>query len=510
MSKSGNRSAVLQWVVVLGVGVLVVAVVLGLNLISRLDAGQDVLNGAKPAFIPASRVTADRAGINIISQDVNMADPLMERSGGGAGEVGTVVAYVAKREGVSDTAALALLDKDFPHTTALLASLPLSSATGELAGFEGLLEKLLHLTPTQLLAALKADFPALAQTVTYLPKVTHHWDNIAGIGGLTRFNGTPVKTVPQLRDYFSDDVIPVLERERTHFDSLDGTSSLSWIAPLLVAVGGVVIVFALLMMWRNWRGPVGRREAVAGAGVVTVVGIVVVALVLILNLIPRTTNGQKLLDSLKPVWTAQRVAGDRAGIDMVSDIVNLETPIMNRAGGASTEVPQLINLVARKTGLTPQAVLATLGKDFPHLTALLGALPLSSVQAELPALTPIVTPAITKIPRLAQTVLSAPNVIGPWDKVPGTDGATRFDGTPIRTVPQVRDYFSDDVIPVLVAERSNYDKLMKTSKINFIGWLVLAVGVIVIVYGLLMLGLARRPPGASVSAGPTGTPLPAA
>ncbi len=35
----GNRSGLLQWVVVLDVGVLVVTLILGLNLIPRLNAG---------------------------------------------------------------------------------------------------------------------------------------------------------------------------------------------------------------------------------------------------------------------------------------------------------------------------------------------------------------------------------------------------------------------------------------------------------------------------------------
>jgi hypothetical protein len=59
-------------------------------------------------------------------------------------------------------------------------------------------------------------------------------------------------------------------------------------------------------------------------------------------------------------------------------------------------------------------------------------------------------------------------------------------------MPQVASYFSADVIPVLETQRANYDKLVKTSDIAFIGPLVLIVGLIVIVYGLLMLYLASR------------------
>ena len=79
-----------------------------------------------------------------------------------------------------------------------------------------------------------------------------------------------------------------------------------------------------------------------------------------------------------------------------------------------------------------------------------------------------------------------------WNNVPNTDGATLFNGTPIKTVPDVRTYFGSDVIPVLENQRGNYEQLVASSSIFFIGPLVLIVGIIVIIYGLLMLLLARR------------------
>jgi hypothetical protein len=61
-------------------------------------------------------------------------------------------------------------------------------------------------------------------------------------------------------------------------------------------------------------------------------------------------------------------------------------------------------------------------------------------------------------------------------------------------VPDVQNYFSTDVIPVLERQRADYDKLTTTSKINFIGPLVLIIGIVVILYGLLMLALAAGLP----------------
>jgi hypothetical protein len=61
----------------------------------------------------------------------------------------------------------------------------------------------------------------------------------------------------------------------------------------------------------------------------------------------------------------------------------------------------------------------------------------------------------------------------------------------------VKNYFADDVIPVLATQQQNYTNLVKTSKIDFIGPLVLIVGLIVIAYGLLMVALARGALGVS-------------
>src|SRR5437868_3276204 len=131
-----KRVRMLQWAVVLVVGVIVVAIVLGLKLIPRLNDGQKVLDAALPGF-------------------------------------------------------LAFLGEE------------------------------LKLTPTQLDAALNANFPALAGSIANLPKVTAGWESIPGIDGLTRFDGAPVRSVPELSTYFTSDLIPVLERQRGNYDSLD-------------------------------------------------------------------------------------------------------------------------------------------------------------------------------------------------------------------------------------------------------------------------------------------------
>ena len=501
--KIASRSGVLQWVIVLVVGVLVVTVVLGLNLIPRLNDGQKVLNAAKPAFA-AQRLTGARAGIDLISKNADTADPLMTPRGGASAEVPKLIAFVSQKTGLAPAAVVAALQKNFPHTTALLETIPLSAVTAELPGLLAFLEKTLKVSQAQLLGAMTTSFPGLTQAITNLPTVTNGWYQIQGIGGLTRFDGTPVQSVPDLRTYFSSDLIPVLETQKGNFDSLDGTSSVNWVAPLLLVVGIIVILFALAMIALNLRGRVSRGPAVAGASVVLVVGVGVVALVLGLSLVPRVSHGQKLLNALRPVNDPARIHGDRAGITMVDAIAKTEDPLMTARGAAVAEVPKLIAFVSQKTGLAPAAVVAALQKNFPHTTALLETIPLSSVTAELPGLFAFLEKALNvsqtdllaamkaNFPALTQAISNLPPVTSGWDQIPGAEGFTRFDGTPVKSVPQVAAYFDSDVIPILETQTGNYHKLMQTSTIDFIGPLVLIVGIIVILYGLLMLFLARR------------------
>jgi multisubunit Na+/H+ antiporter MnhB subunit len=306
----------------------------------------------------------------------------------------------------------------------------------------------------------------------------------------------------------------VLERQQGNFASLDGTSTVNWIAPLLLIVGIVVILFALLMIALNMRGRVSRGPAMTTAAVVFVAGVGVVALVLVLSLVPRVANGQKLLDDLRPTATPARVHGDRVGIDYVAAVIKTEDPIMTEQGGGAAEVPKLVAFVSQKTGLSQAQVLGALQKNFPHTTALLQAIPLSGVTAEIPNLltflektlkvsqTQLLAALQQSFPRLTQAIVNLPTVTAGWNQVPKVN-ATRFDGTPIKGVPDIGAYFSADVIPVLETQRGNFAHLVETSKINFIGPLVLIVGIIVILYGLLMLLLASREPPRTRGADPS-------
>ncbi len=498
-------SAMVSWLVVALVGVFVVAVVAGVSLIPRLNAANRVIDHGNPVFA-AKRVAGDRAGITIISHAANTLTPIVTPKGGAAAEVPKLVAFVSKQTGLSQTQVLAALTKNFPHTTALLEAIPLSAVTAELPGLVNFLAANLHASPTQVLAGLKAGFPALYQSIINLPFVTGGWNNVPGTAALTRFNGAPVHTVPQVRDYFSADVIPVLEHQQTHFRALSGSDGVAFIAPLLLTVGIIVIIFGVAMALFARKG-LPKEMAAAGWSLVTAVGVAIVVVVLALNLFPRLDGGQRLLDRAKPAFNPTRVHGDVAAITMVSHVVNFAAPAVTPQGGAAAEVPALIAGVAKQTHLSQAAVLAALTSNFPHVTALLKALPLSAVTAETPHLLAFLGTALhlspaqvsaalkTNFPAIFQAVTNLPFVTNGWNNIPGTAGLTNFSGAPVHSVPQMQAYLSTNVVPFLSTENADYQTVSNTwPRLPVFPPLLLVTGIIVTLYGALMLFLTLRKP----------------
>jgi hypothetical protein len=502
--------AMLSWLVVALVGVFVVAVVAGVSLFPRLNAAQRVIDHGQPAF-SQDRVTGDRAGITFISHAVDTLTPIVTPQGGAAAEVPGLVSFVSKQTGLSQPAVLSALKTNFPHTTALLEAIPLSSVTSEIPGLVNFLATVLHTTPAGVLSALKANFPDLYQSITQLPYVTNGWYKVPGTAALTTFNGTPVNTVPQVRSYFSADVVPVLEDQRTHFDALASDGGVSFLAPLLLTVGIVVIIFGVAMALFA-RKTLPREMAAAGWSLVTAVGAALVVVVLALSFFPRLDGAQNLLDQASPAFNATRVQGDEASVAMVSHVVGFAAPAVTPAGGGAAEVPALISFVSRQAGLPQSAVLAALTKNFPHATALLEALPLSAVTSETPGLVSFLATALhttpagvlsalkTSFPDLYQAVTQLPYVTGGWNNIPGTANLTSFSGAPVHTMPQMQTYLASDVVPYLSTEQSDFSTVSTTwPRLPVFPPLLLITGIIVILYGLLMLALSLRNPARVIS-----------
>jgi hypothetical protein len=494
------------WLGVALVGLVIVVLVVALGLVPRLAAGQDVLDAAKPALTD-QRVAGDRAGIDFISKYVDLADPLMTVRGGGSTDVETLVGILRRRAKLSSKEALELLHKEAPHTEALLRALPLSAVADEIPALTSYLATTLNLPEEDLAAEVEQSFPKLSQTLTALPSVTDGWNDIPGVEGLTRFDGTtPVRTVPDLRDTFSADLVATVERDKDDFQDAASNGGIGYIPWLLLVVGIVVLAYGLLQAWRAARAAPGRR---AWAGVVAV-GVVILGLVLLLGYVPRLKSADRLISDLDPAFATQRVEGDRAGVDMVHQAVLFGDPIVTARGGAAAEAPQLVAFVAGKTNVSRDKVRAGLRRRVPRIAAMLQAIPLSKVAAEVPHLVRVLAKRLkigpnevismlrAKTPHLAQSILAVRPVAFGWNAIPGTAQLTDFDGmTPVRTMPTLDQYFSTEVIPVLETQRENFRDLADPwPRVNALAPLLLVLGAGVTLYGLLMMRVATRPPPA--------------
>ena len=482
---------------VAAVGLLVIVLVFALGLFKRMDAADELLDDARPAFTE-ERVQGDIAGINMVSSIVDMAEPIATESGTAAAEVPQLIAFVSEETGLPPAQVQALLQQNFPHTTALLQAIPLSDVSAELPKLVAFLSDTLGISQEQVVAALEQNFPGLAQSIAALPVVTSGWDQVPGTENLTRFDGEPVTDLPEVRDYFKDDLIPAVASQQENFQDLDGLPGGPLaIPPLLLVLGIGVLGFGL---WMAAPGQADARGLPVAWIVVAAAGVIVVGLVAgVIQAFSRLDAGQEVLDELEPAFTVERVEGSRAGINIISSVVDMADPIATESGTAAAEVPQLIAFVSEETGLPPAQVQALLQQNFPHTTALLQAIPLSDVSAELPKLVAFLSDTLgisqeqvvaaleQNFPGLAQSIAALPVVTSGWDQVPGTENLTRFDGEPVTDVPDVRDYFAEDAIPVLERQQGNFeDTADPWPELDVFPPLLLGVGILVILYGTLM------------------------
>ena len=157
------------WGVVAAVGLLLLVIVFALGLFGRLGSGQDLVDNDSSGF-QEERVQGARAGINIVSEIVDTADPITTKSGGAAGEVPKLIKFVSSETALTPAQVLVAVQQAAPKTTKLLQSLPLSDVSKELPGLLKFLGTTLKLSPTELNAALAKNFPALSQTISSLPR----------------------------------------------------------------------------------------------------------------------------------------------------------------------------------------------------------------------------------------------------------------------------------------------------------------------------------------------------
>jgi len=488
------------WLGVASIGLIVLLLVLGLQLIPRLTKGQEVLDAANPAFSD-ERVAGLRAGTDFISQYVDLANPLITQRG--RREVPELVELIRKETKLSRAEVRRLLRREAPHIEALLRALPLSRVSDEIPVLAQFLATTLNVTPEDLQIALAQRFPRLAQTLVALPNVTTGWRGVPGVEGrLTRLDGTPVTSVPQLRDYYRRDLVPLVVEHRDDVQYAHGWFGIGYIPWLLALVGLAVLVYGLMQANRAYRVTPGKLSWFAVVGL----GVLVALIVGALQYFPRFAGAQRTVEDFKPAFDAQRVDATIAGIDMVQQTVRFGDPIATRKGGAVQEVPQLIAFVGDRTGQPDAQVLRSIRRIAPRTAALLDAIPLSAVAAEVPKLrAALVKRGIPRIqldaalerevPGLDRVLDRVVPVALNWRKIPGTENLTRFDGeTPVRTMPALAGWLREEVLPIFPDQRNNFEKLANTwPPLTVFAPLLLALGLLAVTYGLVgMQFFARR------------------
>ena len=266
-AKSATRnSSSLAWFVVVVAGLVVLAIVSGLQLSARLGAGQDVLDGARPLFTE-ERIVGDRVGITMIGNVADMVDPIIDAKGGAAGEVGDLVGLVAGATGLPQADVLAALKANFPHTYHLLLALPLDQVSAEIPDLLTFVSKNSQVgDENAVLGAIAATTPRLAQAITNLMVVTENWRDVAGTDGVLRFDGvTEVNSVPEIRGLFEDDVVTGVETVASDFRGLDEPApKVGLIALILTVIGVIVVLFGLVMMGLTRTNAYGSQVHIFG------------------------------------------------------------------------------------------------------------------------------------------------------------------------------------------------------------------------------------------------------
>ena len=496
-----STTASRAWMGVVVAGVIVVALVLGLQLIPRLSAGQKVLDAAQPAMSDGA-VAGEVAGTELLSQVVDLVDPLMTRKGQSREELGRLVTMIKRESGVSAERARAVLRREAPHTEALLRAVPFSGMADERRRLTSYLAATLNVTGEVLEDELARSFPRIYQMLSELPSVTSGWYDVPGTETLTRFDGKKVASMPEVRDYLRDDLVASVESERDRFQALAGSGGIGYIPWLLLVLGAGLALFGLLHARWSASHPSGR----IAWGAVAVAGVLVVIVVGALQYFPRFSGADTTIEAFEPAFDEQRVSGLRAGADFVVQTVRFADPIMTTSGRAADELPKLVTFISGRAGMSDSAVRQGLRRAAPRTMALFEAMPLSEVATEVPHLVAVLSRKLgvggdalvrrlrKRTPGLAQALLAVgPATIG-WDSIAGTKDLTRFElGTPVRSAPEFANYVDLDVVGLFEAQRAHFDALADPwPPVSIFAGIALGIGALLAIYGTAMLFLATQ------------------
>jgi hypothetical protein len=440
----------------------------------------------------------------VLAQYVDLVDPLVTRKGRAAQDTDRLVVIISRRTGVSRQRARAFLRREAPRTEALLRAVPLSGIARERPRLSEFLATTLNVAPEDVQDEFARNFPKLFQALSELPSITGGWYDVPGIGGMTRLDGAPrVRSMPGVRDYLRDDLVPTVAEEKGRVGYVAGWGGIGYIPYLLLAFGVVLFAFGLLQARRGVQHP---PDKIAWSAVATA-GVFLLLVTAAWQYAPRLGDADTMVQRLAPAFEPERVVGLRAGTDLAVRAAAFGDGLMT-ADGAAAEYPELVTFVAQRSGLTRREVRSRLQRAAPRTTALFDAIPLSAVAEEQLQLLAVLSRKLgmsgsrlvrvlqKRTPAVAGVLLSVGPVTADWNDIRGTEQLERLDGAaPVRSVPEFVDYLARDLVPVFENERENFDRLGRgRPALGVLPWLVLGLGALVTLYAIAMMFVATRPP----------------
>lgn len=490
------------WLAVALLGAAVVAFVLASGLTGRLDAGQRAVETLAPA-LTEERLAGTRGGVAVLSGHVELIDALLTREGGTARDARELIVLMRRRMGLSSEQVRRILRREAPRVEALTRALPLDAAAAEVPTLTAFLAARLSLTGEDAAGLLEQGFPGVASVLTGLRDLDGSWRDVPGIDGLTRLSrDKPVRTVPGLRKYVRDDLVPRLSEHGEEVRDAALAGGIGYLPWALIGIGIALVVLGAAGARLALGGILGRPAWVALAGA----GLVLIAAIATVGLLPRLEGAQRAAAGLEPVLQPPRAVATVAGLDTVGVAIAFGDPLMTAAGGGARDARRLYRLLAERTVQRPAQVRGEVRRRAPRTVALLEAAPLDELAGEVDPLLDYLRRALgaedrdellatlrRRVPRLTRALLMVGDVSRRWTAVPGSDGMTRLDGvTPVRAMPELAAYLRDDLGPLLLRGHDDVARLRAGVPLGALGPALLCLGIVLMILGSTMVQFVRR------------------
>jgi len=242
------------------------------------------------------------------------------------------------------------------------------------------LSQQLHMTPDQVNQFLGTSFPATSHLLAGLPEIDK---NFSGLLGLMSQNQATFEQVPAGLAFYKP-VVNTMQANVGNYQQVSSLPSFRLFTWFFVVPGALLVIFALFALI---AGPRSRGIGALAALGVVVIGAGLIAAPFVVQLPARGDAGQAMMDNFRPIMQPDQV---KKTVDYYNNVfvpLGQVAPAINATtiatfGGyaqgmkaAELEVPQLIGALAQQLHMTPAQVQQFLSTSFPATYQLLTGLP---------------------------------------------------------------------------------------------------------------------------------------